>query len=152
MPALAKVTPAQRQEIRRRRAADETLVSIGRLVGLPHQTVSRIDRQERALQAEREAKAAVVQEAERALLLLWDGWTVSFDPHASGPLYPNQDCRIDYWARRQSTHVDRLNLNDVYLFHRLLHGEERAMEHGRQLFLYPPNTETAPAGSRSASR
>jgi Sigma-70, region 4 len=44
MPALAKVTPAQRQELRRRRAAGETLLSVGRLVGVPHQTVSRIDR------------------------------------------------------------------------------------------------------------
>jgi Helix-turn-helix domain len=44
MPALTKVTPVQRQEIRRRRAAGETLMSIGRLLGLPHQTVSRIDR------------------------------------------------------------------------------------------------------------
>jgi Helix-turn-helix domain len=67
MPALAKVTLAQRQEIRRRRAAGETLLSIGRLLGLPHQTVSRIDWQERALQAEREAEAAAEHEAEGAL-------------------------------------------------------------------------------------
>jgi hypothetical protein len=63
MPALAKVTLAQRREIRRRRAAAESLLSIGRLLGLPHQTVSRIDRQERALQAEREAEAVAEQEA-----------------------------------------------------------------------------------------
>jgi hypothetical protein len=78
--------------------------------------------------------------------LLWAGWTVSFDPDTGGPLYPNQDCRIDYWARRESTREDKLNFNDVCLFHKLLRVEERAMKHGRQLFLYPPNTETASTG------
>jgi Winged helix DNA-binding domain len=104
MPALPKVTPVQRQEIRRRRAAGETLLSIGRLVGLPHQTVSRIDRQERALQAEREAEAAAEQEAERALLRLWAGWTVSFNPDARGPLYGEGTLsqRIAGYAKEQA--------------------------------------------------
>jgi len=141
MPALRKVTAAQRLEIRRRRAAGESLESIGGRVGLPHQTVSRIDREERVRQAVREAQAAAEREAEQRLRRVWADWRVSFDPSSGGPLYPNADCRVDYWAARQNTYEGRLNFNDVCLFHKLLPVEERAMANGRELFLYPPDAD-----------
>ena len=145
MPAAAKVTAAERQQIRRRRAAGETCTSIARDFPIGHQRVSSIDFEERQRDAAEKAAAQAEREAQERVVAHWRHWTVTFDPDARGALYPTAECRLDYWAQRSGSYIGRLNYNDA-LRGTLLKDELRAMASGRPLFIDPPQAVPPTAG------
>ena len=136
MPAVSKVTAAERRQIRRRRAAGETCTSIARDLSIGHQRVSSIDREERQREESENATAAAEREQEQMTIARWRRWTVTFEPGASGPLYPSPEYRLDYWWRHSGSYVGWLNYHDARRG-MLLKDEVRALESGRLLFPRP---------------
>jgi len=147
MAARRKVTPVQRGEIRRRRAAGESLLSIGERIGLPHQTVSRVHREDRKREAKEKAQAAAERERRVSLEAEWGRWVVSFEPRRRGPIFHSPEQRLAYYAQRVAeSFPDRLNYNDA-CSGILLKAAMSAMASGRPFFLYPPGVAPPPAAA-----